>query len=53
MGDTSQAITVLEDAHRQRPADQEVLSALGTYLREGGDSKAALRSAAQLLTLLL
>ena len=43
LGNASQAIMVLENAHQQRPADREVLSALVTYLREGGDNKAALR----------
>jgi Flp pilus assembly protein TadD len=51
LGNASQAIMVLENAHQQRPADREVLSALVTYLREGGDNKAALRYAEQLLTL--
>jgi hypothetical protein len=51
MGNPSQAITVLEAAHRQRPADRDVLSALVTYLRQGGNSQAALRYAEQLLIL--
>jgi len=47
-GDPTRAIAVLEETHRQRPADRDVLSALVTYLQERGDSKAALRYAEQL-----
>jgi predicted Zn-dependent protease len=50
-GDPTRAITVLEEAHLQRPADRDVLSALVTYLQERGDNKAALRYAEQLAAL--
>ena len=50
-GDPTRAIAVIEEAHRQRPADRDVLSALVTYLQERGDSKATLRYAEQLVVL--
>ena len=48
-GTPTRAIAVLEQAHRRRPADREVLAALASYLRERGDTDAA-RRYADLLT---
>jgi hypothetical protein len=50
-GEPARAIAVLEDAHRRRPANRDVLIALVSYLRERGDTKAALGYAEQLVTL--
>ena len=51
MGNPTQAVAVLEDAHQRRPANRDVLRALVTYLREGGDIQAALPYAEQLVAL--
>ena len=38
-GDPTRAIAVLEEAHRRRPANRDVLSALVTYLSETGNAQ--------------
>ena len=48
-GAPTRAVAVLEQAHRRRPADREVLAALASYLLERGDTEAA-RRYADLLT---
>ena len=50
-GRAGDAITALEGAHRQRPADRDVLVALATYLGERGDVKRALQYAEKLAAL--
>ena len=50
-GDRARATAVLEEAHRRRPANREVLVALVTYLRETGNAPAALRYATALADL--
>jgi predicted CXXCH cytochrome family protein len=50
-GESARAIAVLEAAHRQRPANRDILSTLVTYFRERKDLKAALRYAEQLAIL--
>ena len=50
-GRAGDAITVLEGAHRQRPADRDTLTALATYLGERGDVKRALAYAEKLAAL--
>lgn len=50
-GRAGDAIGVLEGAHRQRPADRDVLAALAAYVGEHGDTKRALAYAEQLLAL--
>jgi len=50
-GRAGEAITVLEGALRQRPANREILAALATYLGERGDAKRALAYAEKLAAL--
>ena len=50
-GRTGEAIARLEELHRRRPADRDVLTALVGYLRVRGDRQAALRHAEALLAL--
>jgi predicted CXXCH cytochrome family protein len=50
-GRAGDAIGVLETAHRQRPADREVLAALASYLAERGDLRRALEHAEKLVAL--
>ncbi len=50
-GRPGDAIAVLTAAHRQRPADRETLTALATYVAEGGDVRRALEHAERLLAL--
>ena len=50
-GDRTRATAVLEEAHRRRPANREVLVARVTYLREKGSVPAALRYATALADL--
>lgn len=45
------AVRVLEEAHRRRPADRDVLLALTTYVAERGDARAALGYAEELASL--
>ena len=44
-------MTVLDEAHRQHPADRDVLMALVSIARDTGDFGAALRHARELVTL--
>ena len=50
-GASGQAMTVLDEAHRQHPADRDVLMALVSIARDTGDFGAALRHARELVTL--
>ncbi|CAH2603721.1 Tetratricopeptide repeat protein [Rhodovastum atsumiense] len=50
-GMTKQAIAVLEQAHRQHPADRDVLLGLITIARDSGDPDAAQRYARDLVAL--
>lgn len=50
-GKFSQAIAVLGQAHKRRPANREVLMALITFQRERGDLKSAISYAQQLVQL--
>ena len=51
-GDGKGAMTVLEQAHRRRPANREVLTALVGIARDRGDLRTALRHAETLAALL-
>jgi Flp pilus assembly protein TadD len=51
-GDTGGALRVLEDVHRRRPTDRDVLGALVSIARERGDTRRALRHAETLALLL-
>ncbi len=50
-GAADQAMTLLERTHRQHPADTDVLVALVSLARDGGDAAAALRYARELAAL--
>lgn len=50
-GQSDRAIAVLENAHRQRPADREVLNGLITFERDKGNLPAAISYAEQLVQL--
>ena len=51
-GRLAEAIGVLEDAYRRHPGDLDILSALATFHRDGGNRQAALRYARKLQALL-
>jgi Flp pilus assembly protein TadD len=50
-GASGQAMTVLDEAHRQHPADRDVLMALVSIARDTGDFATALRHARELAAL--
>ncbi len=50
-GAAGEAMALLEQTHRQHPADRDVLMALVSFARDKGDFAAALRHARELLTL--
>jgi Flp pilus assembly protein TadD len=50
-GRPAEAVAVLADTHRRRPADRETLVALATYVAERGDVKRALEYAERLAAL--
>jgi Flp pilus assembly protein TadD len=50
-GRPAEAVAVLADTHRRRPADRETLVALATYVAERGDVKQALEYAERLAAL--
>jgi predicted CXXCH cytochrome family protein len=50
-GAAADAVALLEDAHRQHPADHDVLTALVSFARDKGDFALALRYARDLVTL--
>ena len=50
-GQASKAITILEQAHRRRPADRDVLVALVTIERDRGGAQAAIQYARELAAL--
>ena len=50
-GAAGEAMALLEETHRQHPADRDVLRALVSFARDNGDFSAALRHARELLTL--
>jgi hypothetical protein len=52
MGDPKGALTILEQAHRRRPANRDVLVALVSIARDRGDLQTALRHAETLAALL-
>lgn len=51
LGKAGEAITVLESAYQRHPANQEILQALATFLRDAGDPHRALPYARILLSL--
>jgi predicted CXXCH cytochrome family protein len=50
-GAAGEAMALLEETHRQHPADRDVLRTLVSFARDNGDFSAALRHARELLTL--
>jgi len=50
-GQASKAITILEQAHKRRPADRDVLLALTTIERDSGNLPLAIQYARQLAEL--
>ena len=50
-GAAGEALALLEETHRQHPADRNVLTALVSFARDNGDFTAALGRARELLTL--
>jgi len=50
-GAPAEAMALLEEAHRQHPADRDLLMALVSIARDTGDFAAALRHARELVTL--
>jgi len=50
-GAQGDALTLLEQAHRQYPADRDVLRALVSIARNSGDFATALRHARELVSL--